>query len=163
MTLVSSTCSKGIFPHSRLYQFVRFKCYVHMVFPQYRHSHFYLYVILFTVFSISSDPLKAATKCLSERWPCHIWPVGRMKFASLEANLDGIWGLLDPILLFPLPLSGRSLDMTEILLTWALSLNLINSTFIIVFMLGISSMLEEHSGSVVKCLTWDRRVTSSIK
>ena len=27
---------------------------------------------------------------LSERWPCYIWPVGRMKFASLEANL--VWG-----------------------------------------------------------------------
>ena len=27
---------------------------------------------------------------LSERWPCHIWLVGRMKFASLEANLG--WG-----------------------------------------------------------------------
>ena len=21
---------------------------------------------------------------LSERWPCHIWPVGRMKFALLD-------------------------------------------------------------------------------
>ena len=26
---------------------------------------------------------------LSERWPCHIWLVGRMKFAALEANLGG--------------------------------------------------------------------------
>ena len=26
---------------------------------------------------------------LSERWPCHSWPVCRMKFASLEANLGG--------------------------------------------------------------------------
>ena len=26
---------------------------------------------------------------LSERWPYHIWSVGRMKFASLEANLCG--------------------------------------------------------------------------
>ena len=27
---------------------------------------------------------------LSERWPCHIWLVGRMKFASLEANLGEV-------------------------------------------------------------------------
>ena len=27
---------------------------------------------------------------LSERWLCHIWLVGRMKSASLEANLG--WG-----------------------------------------------------------------------
>ena len=48
----------------------------------------------------------------SERWPCHIWLVGRMKFASLEANLG--WGrgvLVFPILLFFLPLSGRSPNM----------------------------------------------------
>ena len=31
---------------------------------------------------------------LSERWPCHIWLVGRMKYASIEANLGGGWGLL---------------------------------------------------------------------
>ena len=65
---------------------------------------------------------------LSERWPCHIWPVGRMKFASLEANLGGGWGLrvFYPILLFSLPLSGKIPDMTEILLTGTLSLNSIN-------------------------------------
>ena len=44
--------------------------------------------------------------------------VGSMKFASFETNLGGGWGLLVyPILLFSLPLSGRSPDMTEILLT----------------------------------------------
>ena len=43
---------------------------------------------------------------LSERWPYHIWLDGRMKFASLEANLGGGGGLLVyPILLFFLPLS----------------------------------------------------------
>ena len=26
---------------------------------------------------------------LSERWPCYVWLVDRMKFASLEAKLDG--------------------------------------------------------------------------
>ena len=58
---------------------------------------------------------------LSER-PCHIWLVGRMKFASFKANLGWGWGLLVyPILLFSLPLSGRSPDMTEILLTGTLS------------------------------------------
>ena len=31
---------------------------------------------------------------LSERWPCHIWLVSRTKYASLEANLCGGWGLL---------------------------------------------------------------------
>ena len=50
-----------------------------------------------------------------------------MKFASFEANLDGSRGhLVYPILLFSLPLSGMSPDMTEILLTEALNLNLIN-------------------------------------
>ena len=61
---------------------------------------------------------------LSERWPCHVLPVGRMKFATLEANLSG--GLLVyPILLFSLHLSGRSpeSDITEILLNWTLNLN----------------------------------------
>ena len=37
---------------------------------------------------------------LSERWPCHIWLVGRIKFASLEVNVSLGWGLLvNPILL----------------------------------------------------------------
>ena len=55
---------------------------------------------------------------LSESLPCHIWPVGRMKFATLEAYLSrGL--LVYPIFLFSLPLSGRSpeSDITEILLT----------------------------------------------
>ena len=61
---------------------------------------------------------------LSERWPCHVWLVGRMKFALLEANLCKGPGLLVyPILLFSLPLSGGTVDMTEILLTGILSLN----------------------------------------
>ena len=44
-----------------------------------------------------------------------------MKFASLEAkDLGGAGGLLVyPILLFSLGLSGRSFEMTEILLTGA--------------------------------------------
>ena len=47
-----------------------------------------------------------------------------MKFASLEAKLDGSWGLLVyHILLFSLPLSGSIPDITEILLTWTLSHN----------------------------------------
>ena len=29
---------------------------------------------------------------LSERWPCHIWHVDGVKFASLEANFGGVWG-----------------------------------------------------------------------
>ena len=65
---------------------------------------------------------------LSERSPCHIWLVGRMKFASLEAHLDGGQGLLvDPILFSP-SLSGRSPDMTEILLTRILSFNSVNQS-----------------------------------
>ena len=61
---------------------------------------------------------------LSVRWPCHIWLVGRIKLASLKAIFGWGWGLLVyPILLFSLPLSGRCPDMTEILLTWTLSLN----------------------------------------
>ena len=53
---------------------------------------------------------------LSERWPSHIWLVGRIKFVSLEASFSLNRGLLvNPILL-----SGWSPDMTEILLTWKL-------------------------------------------
>ena len=52
-----------------------------------------------------------------------------LKFASLEANLGGGWGLLVyPILLFYLPLSGRSPNMTEILFTGSLSLNSFNQS-----------------------------------
>ena len=59
--------------------------------------------------------------------PCHIWLVDRMKFASLETNLGEGWGLLVyPNLPFCLPLSGRSPDITEMLLTGSLSLNSIN-------------------------------------
>ena len=59
---------------------------------------------------------------LSGRCHRHIWLVDRMKFASLEANLGGGWGLLVyPILLFYLPLH-RCPAMTEILLTGTLSL-----------------------------------------
>ena len=43
-----------------------------------------------------------------------------MKSVSLEANLGGGWGLSS--FLSP-SLNGRSLDMTEILLTWTLRLN----------------------------------------
>ena len=59
----------------------------------------------------------------SERWPCHILLLDRMKFASLEVSIGGGWGLLVyPILIFYLPLSGRSSGMTELFLTennWA--------------------------------------------
>ena len=66
---------------------------------------------------------------LSESWPCQIWLVGRMKFASLEANLCLGQGLLvNPILLFFLPPSERSHDMTEILLNLMLNLNSINQS-----------------------------------
>ena len=64
---------------------------------------------------------------LSERWPFHSWLIDRMKCASLEAIFYVGWALLVyPILVFSLPLSGRSLDMTEILLTGTLSLSSIN-------------------------------------
>ena len=59
---------------------------------------------------------------LSQRWSCHTWPVGRMQFASLEANLD-LGLLVYHIHLFSLPLSGRSPDVTEILLTGTSSFN----------------------------------------
>ena len=48
--------------------------------------------------------------------------IGRMQFTSFEANL-GLGLLVYHILLFSLPLSGRSPDMTEILLTGTLSFN----------------------------------------
>ena len=51
---------------------------------------------------------------LSERCPCHILFVGMMEFASLEARLG----------LVPFSLYHSSfLDMTEISLTYTLSLN----------------------------------------
>ena len=60
---------------------------------------------------------------------CHFGLVGRMILASLEANLGGGWGLfVYPILLFSLLLSGRSPNMTEILLTGTLSLNSISQS-----------------------------------
>ena len=61
----------------------------------------------------------------SQKWPCHIWHVDRMKFASsLEANK--FWAFSLSILLFSLPLFGRNPDIIEILLTGTLSLNSIN-------------------------------------
>ena len=68
--------------------------------------------------------------CSFQRDDCHIWLVDRMKFASLEANLGGDQGLLIyPILLFSLPLSRWSNNMTETLLTGTLRLDLILSLF----------------------------------
>ena len=55
---------------------------------------------------------------LPERWPCHIWLVGRMKFALIEINSGG--GRSGPFSLYH---SGSSPDMTEILLTEPLSLD----------------------------------------
>ena len=49
-----------------------------------------------------------------------------MKFVTLEANLNGIRGLVVfPILLFSLPFSGKNPEsyITEILLTGTLNLN----------------------------------------
>ena len=64
---------------------------------------------------------------LSERWPCHIWLVEEVKFASHEANVG--WGLLFYLVfLFSLPLSGRCPDMTEPLLTGTLGINPISKT-----------------------------------
>ena len=52
-----------------------------------------------------------------------------MKFASLEANLGVGPGLLVyPNFLFSLPLSGRSPDVTEIMLTGTFSLNSIKQS-----------------------------------
>ena len=60
------------------------------------------------------------------RWPCHIWLVGGMKFASLDANLSGGWGLLVYLILFTLSLPERSPNMTDILLTGTLHIKVIN-------------------------------------
>ena len=67
---------------------------------------------------------------LPEIWPCHIWLVGRMKFASLEAKMDGGRTLLVyPNLLFHSASLLKSLNMTEILLTGTYSLNSIENNF----------------------------------
>ena len=67
---------------------------------------------------------------LPEIWSCHIWLVGRMKFASLEAKMDGGQTLLVyPILLFHSASLLKSLNMTEILLTGTYSLNSIENNF----------------------------------
>ena len=58
--------------------------------------------------------------------PCcsfHTWLVDRVKFASLEANLVGVGAFIVYPILFSLSLSGRSPNMTKILLTETLSLN----------------------------------------
>ena len=47
---------------------------------------------------------------LSDRWAYHIWRVDRMRFASLEANLNGGVGCLGALSLF-----HSSLGVTEIL------------------------------------------------
>ena len=72
---------------------------------------------------------------LSERWPCHIWLFDRMKFVSLEAcfGMWWWWGVgrgifVYLILLFSLYLSGRRSNMTKILLTGTLNLNVINQS-----------------------------------
>ena len=62
---------------------------------------------------------------LSERWPCHIRLVDGVKFASHEANV-GRGPFILSHFLFSLPLSGRSPDMTELLLTGTLSINSIS-------------------------------------
>ena len=59
-------------------------------------------------------PLSVAA--FSKIMPGHIWPIGRVKIASIEV----IWVVLPPFSLFHssfLPPSGMSPDMTEILLT----------------------------------------------
>ena len=40
----------------------------------------------------------------SERWPCHIWLVDRIKFASIEAKLGGGSGPFSLSYSFSLPL-----------------------------------------------------------
>ena len=54
---------------------------------------------------------------LSQRWPCHCWLVGRMKFASLEANFGWVSGPFSLSHSFLSPSPGTSPDMTAILLT----------------------------------------------
>ena len=62
-------------------------------------------------------------------WSGHIWLVVRIKFASLAANLSLGQGLLVyPILLFFLPPSRRSPDMTEIFLSGMLNHNSTNQS-----------------------------------
>ena len=62
-----------------------------------------------------------------ERKSCHIWLGGRINVASPEANLGGGQGIIAyPVFLFSHPLSGRSPDISEILLTRTLCLNSID-------------------------------------
>ena len=62
-------------------------------------------------------------------WSCHIWLVFRIELAPLEANLSMGQGLLVyPILLFFLPPSRRSPDMTGVLLTGMLNINSTNQS-----------------------------------
>ena len=58
---------------------------------------------------------------------CHIWTVGRMKLASLEARRGGGLGFVS---LFHSSLSGKLPRITEILLTGILSLYSIDQTYI---------------------------------
>ena len=64
------------------------------------------------------------------KWSYHIWPVGRMKFTSLQANLGEIRAF-QSVHFFFLVLSLEGVDMTEILVTGTLSLISINQCMII--------------------------------
>ena len=61
---------------------------------------------------------------LSERWHCHIWLIGRMKYTSFEANVGGV-GAFESIPCFSFSLcgGGGGPNMTEILLNGTLYLN----------------------------------------
>ena len=76
-------------------------------------------MILHTKYQLSGRVVRSLLQ-ISERWPCHTWPVVRMKFAPLGGKFG--WDLL----IYPILFSLRSSDMTEILLTVTLSRNPIN-------------------------------------
>ena len=72
--------------------------------------------------TVGGRELRSLLKLLAIR-SCHIWLVVRITFASLAANLSLGQVLLIYPLLFFLPPSRGSPDMTGILLTGMLNLN----------------------------------------
>ena len=82
-----------------------------------------MYAMLLTILWV----VRWCTFCCSfQRWPCHIWLVDRLKFASLE---DLPFNLSHSSFLSP-SLWERSPDMNEILLTGTLSHNAINTSIL---------------------------------
>ena len=112
----SCKCGSTTSPHFHYVEFPHLHIRQFDLYPLFNQYYF------LSISKVDSSMVQSLLQ-LSERWPYHFRLVGKITFASLEANLD--WGLLVfySILLVSLALSGRRPDMTSILLTGTLCLN----------------------------------------